>query len=68
MLAPPTHRESVDCLLMINWNMRDDRGVVRQELPAPLYLIASFHSAHLSLGFYQTLGHDDRIDQIFPPI
>lgn len=62
MLASPTHRESVDCLLMINWNMRDDRGVVRQELPVPLYLTASFHSAQLSLGFYQTLGPVDSID------
>lgn len=50
MPASPSPREIVDCLLTTNGNMRDDRAVVRQELPAPLYLASSFHSAQLSLG------------------
>lgn len=67
MLVSPTHRESVDCLLTTYWNMRDGRGVVREELPAPLYLPASFHSVHPFLGFFQTLGYSDSIGQIFFP-
>lgn len=63
----PTQRESVDCLLTTNWRMRDGRDVVRQGWSAPLYLTASFHSEHMALGFYWTLGHIDSIGQIFFP-
>ena len=50
-----------------NWKMRAGRNVVRQELFAPLYLAASFHSDHLSLVFYRALGHIDSIVPIFFP-